>query len=146
MSDEMNVLQENVTEENAVQEVEKPVEVERPYKLRGLKDKDLWPLLKIMRGIGLSEFKDILMQAFGKNSGENAEMQLGMTTITGIVGIIVEHAEEVKEDLYKLCSDLSGLTPEAIQDLEFGTMPLMLVDALTGVKNTAFFTALFKFL
>lgn len=142
MSNEMQVQEENVMEQKVAEKEE--IVVERPYELRPLKDKDLWPLLKIMRGIGLAEFKDVLMAAFA--SGTTEKMQIGMTTITGVVSIIVEHADAVREDLYKLCSDLSGMTPEAIQEQEFGTMPLMLVDALTGVKNTAFFTVLFKLL
>lgn len=116
--------------------------IERPYTLRKLKDGDLFPLLKILRKLGLKEFKDTLMQvANGKSLQE-----LGLVIILDIADVIIGNLDKVEDDVYSFYSDISGMSVDEIKEMEFGTLPLMIYDSFSEVKNASFFKVLSKLL
>ncbi len=123
--------------------------IERPYTLRKLKDTDLFPLLQILRKIGI---KDIAKDAFavdtqdGEESFKNKAEKVGTAVVLNMADLLIENIGKVSEDLYSLWSDISGIPAEEIKDMEFGTLPLMIYDSFAEVKNTAFFKVLFKLL
>lgn len=127
--------------------------VERPYTLRNLKDRDLFPLLKILRKIGLKEFKGAFDQfiddteddAEGEAEDESVQ-SIGVAVLLDIAGIIVEHIGAVEDDLYELYADMSGKSKEELREMEFGTLPLMILDSFSEVKNTSFFKVLSRLL
>lgn len=133
--------QEETAEAPEVEETpEEPVE--RPYTLRGLKDKDLFPMLKILREIGLKEFKD----AFSHFTEGESVQSIGAAVLLDIAGTIVGHIGAAEEDLYSLYSDMSGIPADEIREMEFGTLPLMILDSFSEAKNTSFFKVLSRLL
>ena len=127
----------------AVNEIEEEV-IERGYTLRKLKDGDLMPLLRILRNLGLKEFKDVvLMAANGKDVQE-----IGVSVLINIADKVIDNLDNqgVSEEIYSFYSGLSGLPVEEIKEMEFGTLPLMIYDSFSEVKNTSFFKVLAKFL
>ena len=103
--------------------VEETVEevIERPYTLRKFNDGDLFPILKILKKIGILAAFDL------------ADIQIGNLT-------------KVEEEVFSLYSDMSGIAADEIRAMEFGTLPLMIMDSFEEVKNTAFFKVLSKLL
>lgn len=130
--------------EKVVDTTEEVVEetVERPYTLRKLKDGDLFPLLKILRKVGLSNFKDTLQVI---SSGKQTE-EVGISVALNIAEVVIGHLDSAEEEIYSLWSDISGIEPDTIREMEFGTLPLMIYDSFSEVKNFAFFKVLFKLL
>lgn len=117
--------------------------VERPYTLRKLKDSDLMPLLQLIRKLGLKEFKDAFIQT---TEGQEKEV-LGRLVAFDIADMIIgKIASSASDDIYAFWSGLSGIPVEEIKEMEFGTLPLMVYDSFSEVKNTAFFKVLFKLL
>lgn len=118
--------------------------IECGYTLRKLKDGDLMPLLRILRNLGLKEFKDVvLMAANGKDVQE-----IGVSVLINIADKVIDNLDNqgVSEEIYSFYSGLSGLPVEEIKEMEFGTLPLMIYDSFSEVKNTSFFKVLAKFL
>ena len=132
-------------ERNDEESVNESVEesIERPYKLRKLKDSDLFPLLQIFRKCGLKDFKDTLSQvANGKTLKE-----VGAMVVFDMVDIIIDNiCGAAGKEIYSFWSELSGIAVEDIKEMEFGTLPMMICDSFTEVKNTAFFKVLSKLL
>ena len=127
----------------AVNAIEEEV-IERGYTLRKLKDGDLMPLLRILRNLGLKEFKEVvLMAANGKDVQE-----IGVSVLINIADKVIDNLDNqgVSEEIYSFYSGLSGLPVEEIKEMEFGTLPLMIYDSFSEVKNTSFFKVLAKFL
>ena len=125
------------------------VEVERPYELRLLKDSDLFLLLKILKKIGIKDFKDAFIQSQSDKeavSGKEVVKNIGVLTTFDIVDMLLGNLDKIEEELYTLCSDISGISIDEIREMEFGTMPLMLLDMFTNVRNSSFFKVLSKFL
>ena len=117
--------------------------IERPYTLRKLKDGDLIPLLGLFRKLGLKEFKDVVVKVANGGSVE----EVGLNAIMNIGDVIIENLEGAAgEAIYDFWSALSGIPVEEIKEMEFGTLPLMIYDSFSEVKNASFFRALAKLL
>lgn len=134
---------ENIEKNNNIIEAAAAEAIERPYTLRKLKDGDLIPLLGLLRKLGLKEFKDtIILVANGGNIQE-----IGVNVLLNIGDVVISKLEgEAGEAVYSFYSSLSGIPAEKIKDMEFGTLPMMIYDSITEVKNTSFFKVLAKLL
>lgn len=131
-----------VTEE--ITATETPEEtVERPYTLRKLKDGDLFPLLGLFRKLGLKDFKDVITAV--ANGGDIQE--IGINVLLSVGDVVISHLEgDAGEAVYQFYSSLSGVPAEEIKEMEFGTLPMMIYDSFSEVKNTSFFKVLAKLL
>jgi len=116
--------------------------IERSFSLRNLKDGDLFPLLKILRKIGLQNFKNTLQQL---SAGKTVE-EVGILVVLDMAEMIIGNLDKAEDDIYSFYSSLSGMQPDEIKEMEFGTLPLMIYDSFSGVKNTSFFKVLSKLL
>lgn len=132
-----------INENKAVEEVKEEV-IERPYTLRKLKDGDLMPLLRILRKLGLKEFKDVVMKV---SEGGSVE-EIGVFALLNVADKMIENldTQHTGDEIYSFYSELSGLAAGEIKEMEFGTLPLMIYDSFSEVKNTSFFKVLAKLL
>lgn len=134
------------TVEEAVQETVEEV-IERPYTLRKLRDDDLYPLLLLLRKIGIKDLKDAFKKAIDrKDDDEKDEESVGIDVVFDFSDFLISKIDTHKDDLYEFYSRLSGVPADKIKEMEFGTLPLMIYDSFSEVKNTAFFKVLSKLL
>lgn len=126
---------------NEVMEPQEEV-IERPYTLRKLKDSDLFPLLQLLRKIGLQNFK----QSFVQETEGKTVKAVGITVVLDMADIIIANLGTASDDIYEMWSGLSGIPVNKMKEMEFGTLPLMIYDTFNEVKNTSFFKVLSKFL
>ena len=117
--------------------------VERPYTLRKFSDGDLFPILKILKKIGIKDCKEAFVQVA---SGEKTLKQIGILASFDLADILIGNLTKVEEEVYSLYSGLSGIPADEIRAMEFGTLPLMIMDSFNEVKNTSFFKVLSKLL
>ena len=116
---------------------------ERNYTLRKLKDGDLMSLLRILRKLGLKEFKDIVKMA---SDGKSVE-EIGVAALLNVADKMIESLDQgAGDEIYSFYSDLSGIPADEIKEMEFGTLPLMIYDSFAEVKNASFFKVLAKLL
>ena len=127
------------TEDEKVEETE----IERPYKLRKFKDSDLFPLLQILKKIGIKDCKEAFFQVA---SGEKSMKEIGIMASFDLADILIGNITKAESEIYALYSSLSGIPAEEIKEMEFGTLPLMIYDSFSEVKNTSFFKVLSKLL
>lgn len=140
MSEEMNM---EIKETEPTELVTKPEEpIERPYTLRKLKDSDLFPFLQLLRKIGLKDFKE----AFSQVSDGKDVKEIGLDVVLSMADKIICNLDTAQNEIYALWSNLSGIPAEEIKEMEFGTLPLMIYDSFSEVKNTAFFKVLSRLL
>lgn len=126
---------------NEVMEPQEEV-IERPYTMRKLKDSDLFPLLQLLRKIGLQNFK----QSFIQETEGKTVKAVGITVVLDMADIIIANLGTASDDIYEMWSGLSGIPVNEMKEMEFGTLPLMIYDTFNEVKNTSFFKVLSKFL
>lgn len=121
---------ENITEMNA-----------KPYSLRELKDRDLFPILDIIATVLPDDLADVFVQIVTKEKSVN---EVGGMVVYKIVIAVLKNINKVQSDLYALLSDMSGIPADEIPDMEFGTTPAMIWDIVTNAKNASFFKVLSK--
>lgn len=121
--------------------VEQEEIVERSYTLRRLKDKDLFPILGIISEV----FPDDLAKTFVQlTTKEKTVQEVGATAVLKIVLAVLKNMDRVKDDVYALLSDVSGIPAAEIAEMEFGTTPMMIWDIVSNEKNCGFFKVLSK--
>lgn len=124
----------------AIEKVTEEV-IERPYTLRKLKDGDLFPLLGLLRKIGLKDFKDVIIKA--ADGGSIAE--IGVEAMLNIGDVVISNLEgEAGVAIYEFYSSMSGIPVEKMKEMEFGMLPMMIYDSFSEVKNASFFKVLAK--
>lgn len=117
--------------------------IEKPYTLRNLKDGDLFPLLQILKKIGLKDFKEPFIQVA---SGEKTLKQVGIFTAIDMADVLICNLPKAENEIYALWERLSGIPADEIREMEFGTLPMMIVDTFKEMRNTTFFKVLSKLL
>lgn len=129
----------------------------KPYKLRSLKDKDLFPILDIITETLPDGLEDIFTQLFvKKKSDENAPTQsnvkkksleeIGGMAVYEIAVSVLKNVSTIPDKIYALLSDLSGIPADEIPEMPFGTTPSMIWDVVNDAKNANFFGELSKLL
>lgn len=126
----------------AIEKVQEEI-IEKPYTLRNLKDRDLFPLLQIFKKIGLKDFKEPFIQVA---SGQKTMKQIGYLVALDMADVLVCNIPKAEEEIYSLWSSLSDIPAEEIKEMEFGTLPMMIVDTFKEMRNTSFFKVLSKLL
>lgn len=131
------VKEETMTKETTTEEAVKP------YTLRDLKDKDLFPMLDIITAVIPEDLSDVFAQIVTK---EKSVQEVGGIALYKIVVAVLKNISKVHDQLYSLLSDLSGIPADEIPEMEFGTTPMMIWDVVGNAKNASFFKVLSKLL
>ena len=143
MTTETEVMQGTV--EEAVQEEKKP------YTLRALNSKDIFPMMKIISCIKISKFSDCFSSDEAKRliekSMQNQKItmkdveELGMGIAFEIGDVILENAEKY---IYQLLSNLSGMTVKELEDMNPGMFLTMIMDVVKQSGFADFFKVALK--
>lgn len=113
----------------------------KAYELRGLKDKDLFPMLDIITDILPDDLESIFIQLV---TGEKTIEQIGGVAVYKIVIAVLKNVSTMPDKIYPLLSDLSGIPADEIPNMPFGTTPGMIWDIVKDAKNASFFKELSK--
>ena len=124
------------------QEIREQEEVmEKPYTLRRLVDRDLFPILGIIGEVFPDDLAKTIVQLTTK---EKTVQEVGAMAILKMVLAVLKNMDKVQEDVYNLLSDVSGIPSADIPEMEFGTTPNMIWDIVNNEKNNGFFKVLSK--
>ena len=131
-------------EEKAAKAKERKEKLDKLYKkykdrfqFRPLRDDDMYTIIRLIETL-LPE--QSVRDAFAAVMvGELTIAQVGARVMVDMILSVMKNAGAIKDDLYKFLSDLSGLTPEKIKEMPFGTTPAMLWALANEAKNADFF-------
>lgn len=130
------IREQEATVEETVEET-----MERPYTLRRLFDRDLFPILGILSEV----FPDDLAKVFAQVVSEEKTVQdVGAAAVLKMVLAVLKNMDKVQDSVYALLSDVSGIPAAEIAEMEFGTTPMMIWDIVSNEKNCGFFKVLSK--
>ncbi len=117
--------------------------VAKPYELRDLKDRDLFPILDIIAAVLPDDLSGIFAQLV---MGEKSVNEIGGEVVYKIVIAVIKNVSAMPDKVYPLLSDLSGIPAEEIPEMQFGTTPNMIWDIVKNAKNASFFREFSKLL
>ena len=138
----VNEVAEAVANEIMEEVVEEAEEViEKPYTMRKIGNRDLWPVLKILSKILPDELKEAFVQLA---SGEKTMKEIGIMVAVDLGKMIIKNIYKAEKEVNTLCADLIGVSEEELDAMEFGTTPMIIMDFYEEAKKTTFFKVLSK--
>lgn len=117
--------------------------VAKPYELRSLKDRDLFPMLDIITEVLPDDLSEIFVQLV---TGEKSVNEIGGMVVYQIIVSVLKNVSTMPDKIYPLLSDLSGIPADEIPEMAFGTTPGMIWDIVKDAKNADFFKEFSKLL
>ena len=130
----------------------------KPYTLRGLCAKDIFPMTVIIRKIGLKdigkcfdpeEIKGIMtsvsVDGQEKNVDDVAET-VGISVVLKIADVILENLSEAEQEIFGFLGGLSGMTAAAVADLPMDVFFEMLIDVFKKKEFVGFMKVVSKLL
>lgn len=126
---------------------------EKPYVLNKLEAPVIFSMCKIIRGIGINEFKTLFggegalkniinmskaesaKKANGKSDKENANpdldvIEIGAGIVLNVVGVVLENLPKCENDIYKFLSMVSNLSEKEVKSLSMADFTQMIIDVI----------------
>ena len=121
-------------------------------KLRNLQASDLFGMVRILKGIGLSKIKsaidfDKIKEARKNMTEENsAEIttQVGTEVILSVIEVIIENLPEVETEIYKFVGGVANMKPADVAKLDASDFVDLLLDIFKKEEFTDFFKRVSK--
>ena len=126
---------------------------QKPYEIRPLNARDIFPMTKIIRKIGLKDFgkcfepEEIkaITGAFSEHSEEETMEDLaeivGVSVILKIMDIILEHLPDAGEEVFAFIAGLIGRTKDEVATLPMDVFFELLVDVFKRKEFVGFMKA-----
>lgn len=116
-------------------------------KLRNLQASDLFGMVRILKGIGLSKIKsaidfDKIKEARKNMTEENsAEIttQVGTEVILSVIEVIIENLPEVETEIYKFVGGVANMKPADVAKLDASDFVDLLLEIFKKEEFTDFF-------
>ena len=116
-------------------------------KLRNLQASDLFGMVRILKGIGLSKIKsaidfDKIKEARKNMTEENsAEIttQVGTEVILSVIEVIIENLPEVETEIYKFVGGVANMKPADVAKLDASDFVDLLLDIFKKEEFKDFF-------
>lgn len=121
----------------------------KAYELRALCADDIFPMLTILKKVGIKEFRSCFDSPEVKAALSQKKVDVeavGITVVLDIAAVIVGNLPSCKEDIYAFLSSLSGLGKKEIAGLPMLTFTEMVVDVIKKDEFKGFMKVVSKFL
>lgn len=143
--------------ENVTAETAEPVEAVKPYTFRDLGAPDIFLMTKIIKKIGVKEFKacfegdgiqGLILESVknAKENGENPDfISVGVGVALDIADVLLGNLHLCEDDIYRLLSQVSNLSVDEIKAPGNAVMFVeMLIDFIKKEEFRDFFKAVSK--
>lgn len=131
---------------------------EKPYTLRALCAKDIFPMTVIIRKIGLKDIGDCfdseeikkIMETANANGADSvsdkAAETVGISVVLKIVDVILENLPAAEQEIFDFMAGLSGMTAVDVGNLPMDVFFEMLIDIFEKKEFVGFMKVVSKFL
>ena len=123
------------------------------YTLRNPKAEDIFLMFRILSKIDVKNVKkcfqqqDLAVALQSANGNQEAAVSaIGMSVLLDIVGVILEHIDDAKKDIYAFLSTLSGLSFDEIAQMEAGDFAELVISVVQLEGFRDFFRRVFALL
>jgi hypothetical protein len=112
--------------------------MEKKFQLRSPKAEDMFLMFRIISKIGVRNIKncfsaevlkDLLNSTSDKDSEERAK-SVGMFVAFEIAGVLMEHLDSAKEDIYAFLARISGMKAAEIAEMEAADFAEIVIETI----------------
>ena len=116
------------------------------FELRRLRGDDVFPMLRVVKAIGVREFTAILdnkavMEAIKDKDSKSFDLlSVGLPAAIDMAAIVIENVPNAEKEIYALLSRLSGMKEQELREGDFSLLPEMIVALFKKEEFSDFFT------
>ena len=116
--------------------------------LRRLQATDLFSMVKILNGIGLKNFKDVIdtdkikemRKSINDDNAEQVVSDIGMNVVMSVWSVILENLPSVETDLYNFVGSVANMKAKDVAKMDIGDF----MDLLISIAKKEEFKDFFK--
>ena len=116
--------------------------------LRRLQATDLFGMVKILNGIGLKNFKDVIdtdkikemRKSINDDNAEQVVSDIGMNVVMSVLSVILENLPSVETDLYNFIGSIANMKTKDVAKMDIGDF----MDLLISIAQKEEFKDFFK--
>ena len=116
--------------------------------LRRLQATDLFSMVKILNGIGLKNFKDVIdtdkikemRKSINDDNAEQVVSDIGMNVVMSVLSVILENLPSVETDLYNFIGSVANMKAKDVAKMDIGDF----MDLLISIAKKEEFKDFFK--
>ena len=116
--------------------------------LRKLQATDLFSMVKILNGIGLKNFKDVIdtdkikemRKSINDDNAEQVVSDIGMNVVMSVLSVILENLPSVETDLYNFVGSVANMKAKDVAKMDIGDF----MDLLISIAKKEEFKDFFK--
>ena len=116
--------------------------------LRRLQATDLFSMVKILNGIGLKNFKDVIdtdkikemRKSINDDNAEQVVSDIGMNVVMSVLSVILENLPSVETDLYNFIGSIANMKAKDVAKMDIGDF----MDLLISIAKKEEFKDFFK--
>lgn len=116
--------------------------------LRRLQATDLFSMVKILNGIGLKNFKDVIdtdkikemRKSINDDNAEQVVSDIGMNVVMSVLSVILENLPSVETDLYNFVGSVANMKAKDVAKMDIGDF----MDLLISIAKKEEFKDFFK--
>ena len=116
--------------------------------LRKLQATDLFGMVKILNGIGLKNFKDVIdtdkikemRKSINDDNAEQVVSDIGMNVVMSVLSVILENLPSVETDLYNFVGSVANMKAKDVAKMDIGDF----MDLLISIAKKEEFKDFFK--
>ncbi len=123
------------------------IETNKPYEFRKLNATDFFAMVRLIKKIGVHNFKKIAEDFTAPEGDEQDETMLygvGINIIFDIADVVFDRVAECEDELYTLIERVSNLSIEEIKNLDMDVFASMVIDFIKKDDFMAFIQAVLK--
>lgn len=121
--------------------------MENKFELRNPKADDMFLMFRILSKVGVKNLKNCFnandVMAAVKGNNKNGAEAVGLSVAFEIAGVIMEHIDDAKKDIYAFLSNLSGMKVADIANLEMAEFAQLVIEVIKLEGFRDFFQRVF---
>ena len=115
--------------------------------LRRLQATDLFSMVKILNGIGLKNFKDVIdtdkikemRKSINDDNAEQVVSDIGMNVVMSVLSVILENLPSVETDLYNFIGSIANMKAKDVAKMDIGDFMDLLISIAQKEEFKDFF-------
>ena len=115
--------------------------------LRNLQACDIFTMVKLLNGIGLTKIKSAIdfekikeaRKSMTDENANNIASQVGTDVILSVASVLFENLPEIESDLYKFVGSIAGIKPAEVAKLDFNVFINLIIDIFKKEEFADFF-------
>lgn len=119
------------------------VQAVKPYTLRRLCARDIFPFAKILSKVGIKQFSE----CFELDENDNLSLSMsGLAVALNVIDILLNNLDKCENEIYNFLAGVSGMAAEEIMNLDMDVFASMIIEIFQKKEFADFFKAVSRLL